>query len=101
MGHHLDDARPGRDELALEGVDLGVALRPLRPRHQVVDADDEDVFVVRAVEDADLSRSRQGAADAPEELVPPLLGSRGLERRRPNAFRVNLAHDVTHQATLA
>ena len=51
----LDDRRPLVRERLLERVDLVVALRPDLLGHEVVDADDQHVLVVRPVEDADLA----------------------------------------------
>ena len=71
--------------ISLEVVDLVVALRPDLPRDEVVDADDEDVLVVRAIEDPDLALAAACACG-------PATGSRG---RAPPA--VGTLNDVTGQ----
>ena len=53
-----------------------------------MDADDEDLFVVGAVEDADVPAARQEAGRAPQEVVIELLGRRRLERMHFAALRV-------------
>ncbi len=44
-----------------------------------MDADDEDVLVVRSVEDADLAPARDGFVDPPQVVVGELLRARNLE----------------------
>ena len=67
---HLMIVVPLVGELLLELVDRAVAALDLLRLRQLVDAHDEDVLVVRAVEDADLARR----AAAPSR---PATGSRG------------------------
>ena len=67
----------------LELVDLIVALRPDVFGHQIVDAHDEHVFVVRAVEDSDVAVFGNGLVNAPEKIVRHFLRGRLLERRSP------------------
>ena len=69
----LDDGRAALGQRPLEGVDLVVALRPDPSRSEAVDADDEHVLVVRAVEDPDLALARRPLVDAPQEVVGQLL----------------------------
>jgi hypothetical protein len=59
-----------------------------------VHANDEHVFVVGAVEDADHSLPRDGLVDAPEEVVLQLGFGRGLEGRHDAARRIETAHHV-------
>ena len=66
-------------EQSLEVVDRVVAPLPDRLRHEIVDAHDEHVLVVRAVEDADHPLRRACGVDAPEEVVRELGGRRLLE----------------------
>ena len=76
----LDDRRALVDERPLPVVDLVVALRPDHLRDEVVDPDDEDVLVVRAVEDRDLALGRRRAGG-------PATGSRGRARRRSGTLK--------------
>ena len=64
-------------------------------------AHDEDLLVVRAVEDADLAATRQGPGVAPEVVVVDLLGGGHLEGVHGDALRVDAAHDVADGAVLA
>ena len=66
-----------------------------------MDAHDEDVLVVGAVEDADLALARDAPVDAPEVVVGELLGRRDLERGDGTALRVERAHHVAERAVLA
>jgi hypothetical protein len=66
-----------------------------------VDPHDEDVLVVAAVEDPDVTGDGQGLSDAPEERVLLLLVRGGLEGRDLDALRVDRPHDVAHDAALA
>ena len=75
----MRDVAGGED--ALEVVDAVVARLPLLLGDEVVDADDEHVLVVRAVEHADLPAARLGLVDAPQEVVGQLLARGRLERR--------------------
>ena len=99
--HDLDDGGAGLRHGLLERVDLPVASTPGCRRHQVVDPCDQDVLVVRAVEDTDLARWRQDLADAPEEGVLQLLPGRCLERGVANTLGIDRADDVAHDAALA
>ena len=58
-----------------------VAARPDVLRHEVVDADDEDVLVVGPVEDRDLALARRPLVDPPEVVVGQ------LDRRRAPSTR--------------
>ena len=58
-----------------------IAARPGRARGELPDAHGDDVLVVGAVEDADDARVGEPPPDAPQEVVPALLGSRRAERR--------------------
>ena len=85
----------------LEVVDRVVAALDLGGGSERAHPADEHVLVVRPVEDADEPGLGQPLLDAPEEVVPQLLGGRRLERRERHALRVDAADDVPHDAALA
>ena len=93
------DAVLGQDPL--ERVDLLVPLRPDRPGHELVNAHDEDVLVVGAVEDADLAALRDPLVNPPEEVVPGLLDRRFLEGGHAASLGVQSGHDVGDRSVLA
>jgi plasmid stabilization system protein ParE len=77
-----------------EGVDLVVAPSPDVLRNHVLDADDEDVLVVRPVEYTDPTFGGSALVVPPKEVVVGLLGARGLEGRYPTSLRVDAAEDM-------
>ena len=87
--------------MLLERVDGVVAALPDRLRHELLDAHDEHVLVVRAVEDADLAALRQHLVDAPEEVVRELGRVRRPEARDAHAHRVEHPKAVLDGAVLA
>ena len=89
------------DEVAFEAIDQRVAPLDHRRFRQVVYPGDEDVLVMRAIEDADLALLRQPFADPPQEAVPPFFRGRRLERGDPDALGVEAADDVGDRAVLA
>jgi hypothetical protein len=91
----------GVNERALEGVDLLVPPRPDRLGDQLVDADDEHVLVVGAVEDRHFPPSGSLLVNPPEEIVSQLLGGRLLEADHAAPLRVHGAEDVVDRAVLA
>jgi hypothetical protein len=66
-----------------------------------VDAYDEHVLVVRAVEDADLALARNLLVDPPQVVVRELLRCRHLERGDNAALRVERLHHLLDGAVLA
>ena len=97
----LEDRRPLAHEHPLEVVDRVVARAPQRLGREVLDAHDEHVLVVRAVEDADHAVGGRGLVVAPEEVVRELLAGGLLERVHAHARRVRAAQDVLDRAVLA
>src|SRR4051794_18887698 len=65
-----------------------------------MDADDERLLVVGAVEDADHAARRERDRRAPQEVVVELLHRGDLEARHLDALRVDPAHDVLDRAVL-
>src|SRR6202171_1805916 len=90
----LDDLGLASNQLSLELVDQSISPLDHFWLGQLMDAGDQDVLVMRAIEDSDLARNRQVLADAPQEAVPLLLGSRSFEGGDRNPLRVEVADDV-------
>src|SRR5437870_7369020 len=97
----LHDLGTAAHEPGLEVVDLSIAAFEDPLRRQVVYPGDKDVFVVRAVEDADVAGDGQSFPDPPEKAAPPLLRRRLFESCDQHALRVEVAHDVGDGAVLA
>ncbi len=87
--------------VGLEGVDLVVPVLPDGLRDELVDAHDQDVLVVRPVEDADAPLARRGRVDAPEVVVAQLLLRRDAEAGDPGALRVERADHLPDEPILA
>jgi hypothetical protein len=66
-----------------------------------VDADDQDILVVRPIEDADLALPRRMPVDPPQEVVAELLRGRDLERRDRTALRIECLHHLGDRPVLA
>src|SRR5262249_34694961 len=90
----LEDDRVGLRKQAFEVRDLTIAPSPHRLRDELMNADDENVLVMRPVEDPDLAARRNVRMHAPEEVVRQLLLARNLERRYRDAARVHRVHYV-------
>ncbi|MNC85673.1 hypothetical protein D3C83_12840 [compost metagenome] len=78
-----------------------VARLPELLRHEVVHANDQHVFVVRAVENGEFAEPRRVAVDAPQEVVVALLSGGNTERSDDHAARIEAAHDVLDRAVLS
>ena len=89
------------DEPLLERVDLVVAAGPDRLRDQVVDADDEHVLVVGAVENGHFSLGRRGPVNPPQEVVCQFLGGRLLEPHHTTALGIHRTQEVVNRPVLA
>ena len=94
----LDDRRALVDEHLLELADVGVALAPHRRRRQLLDAHDEHVLVVAAVEHADLALGGRVPVDPPEEVVgrapPPTARRRTMTRTPAGLSPVNTSRST-------
>ena len=108
----LDDLGPGPVEVALERVDVLIALlpealvalarrKPLRAEPLGMHLERDDLLVVRAVEDADATAFGKRFRDAPQEVVVELLGRRLPERDDLNALRIDSRHHVLDRRVLA
>ncbi len=94
----LDHAGPLVGQQFLERIDLIVTPSPDLRRYEFVDPDHQHVFVVAAIEDADLAPRRGVGVDAPEVVVGQLQMARLLERGNPNTLGVDHAEDVADGA---
>ncbi len=63
--------------------------------------DDEHLFVVRPVEDADMAARRQVAIGAPQKIMVQFKGARMLVAKDLAALRIDAGHDVLDGAVLA
>ncbi len=107
--HHFE---PVVREVVLPAVDLPVAavphVRPAGVLGQVlpdevvgVHPHDEDLLVVRAVEDGDLAARRKPPGVPPQVVVVQLLGRGHLEAADPYALGIDAAHHVADRPVLA
>ena len=99
--HEFQDRGAVLDQDFLEGVDLAVALLDLALRRELAHAADQDILVVRAVEDADGAAAGGGEVGAPEEIVRQLLLARLAERSDGDAERAGGVEHVADGAVLA
>src|SRR5262249_52806575 len=65
-----------------------------------MNTDDERLFIVAAIEDADASPFRQRCQASPEVVVIEILGRRRLERKYLATLRIDPGHDVLDRAVL-
>ena len=109
----LHDPGAGAGKVALEGVDVLVAVLPhglrgpvtggVKPAVQQlgVHPDHQDLLVVGAVEDPDPPTLGERLAVAPQEVMLELLGGGLLERLHIATLRVHPRHDVLDGPVLA
>ncbi len=64
-------------------------------------ANDQHLFVIRTVEDADLAALRHDFVRAPEVAVVEFLSARGLEGMNVAALRIEAGHDVFYDAVFS
>src|SRR5687767_14618853 len=101
MQEELDDCGA---RLGQELLEVGDELVPAGPHiawHQLVDADDEYLFVVRSVENADLALPGDALVHTPQEVVGLFLRGWHLEARYLAALRVESGHHLPDRAVLA
>src|SRR5690606_34495238 len=91
---HFHEGRAAAQHLALERVDLVVSSLPDALGNQRPHPRDQHVLVMGAVEDAQLATARKRLVDAPEEMVPFLLGGGDAERMVIDPLRIDLTDDV-------
>ena len=108
----LDDPIALVGQVALPVVDLAEAPLPdpatLRARRDLLvgedlgmDPDDQDLLVVRAVEDPDVAALRELPGVPPQVVVVEVRGRRDLEAVDLDALGVDPAHDVADRPVLA
>jgi len=68
---------------------------------QVMHADDENVLVMRAIENAEFAESGRIAVNAPQKVVFTLFGAWNSERRHVNAARIQKADDMLDRAVFS
>lgn len=88
-------------EESFEGVDVFVACGPAVFVHERLDAGDEDIFVMGAVEDVDVTAARGILVDAPEEVVCQLGVVGGFEIDDAHALGVEGTEDGADGAVFA
>ena len=66
-----------------------------------MDAHDEDLLVVGAVEDGDAAAGGKVLRGTPEEVVETFFGVRRLERMDVHALRVDAGHDMLDGSVLS
>ncbi len=97
----LDDRRPFLGQHPLEFVDVSVARLPTLCGHQGVDSYHQDILIVAAIEDGDLTRSRSMFVHPPQVVVGQLLGSGYLETGHHHPLGIDAPKHVTDRAVLA
>ncbi len=97
----LEDEDVVVGEETFEFVDVSKTAARDVARDEFVDARGEDVFVVRAVEDADHAARRDLCVDAPEEVVAGLERRGDFEGSDVAALRVDAGEDVADGAVFA
>jgi hypothetical protein len=66
-----------------------------------VHTDNQHIFVVRAIEDADPPALRQSASGSPEKVVRQFFRARLFEAEDLAALRIDPGHDVSDRAILS
>src|SRR5215469_18754138 len=84
----------------LEGIDFIKTMRELLLGKVAVDANHQNVLVMRAVENSDHAPSGNSTMNTPEKIVLELFGSRLLETGDLAALRVYSREDMADCAIL-
>lgn len=82
-------------------IDLVVTARPDVLVDQIMDSHDENVFVMRTVEDTNVASGRDCSVDAPKIIVSQFTVAGSLEGGYMAALGVNSREDVANGAVLA
>ena len=96
---HSGELRRMMDEDAVTGVTSNPTI--FQKALSEGDAYDEDLFIVRSVEDGDLALARSALVNAPQEVVSSFFGGRYLERCDVAALWIESRHDAPDRAVLA
>ena len=75
--------------------------KPLAAKNLRMDPNDEHLFIIGAIEDADPSAFRKATRGAPEKIMLQLFSARLFEAEYLAALRVYPGHDVPDGAILA
>ncbi len=94
MQEELQDYDRVLNERLLEVVDVIEPLRPDLFRHELVDARDDHILVVRPVEDPDHPPRGNALMDAPEEVMLEFDFARDLEAGGLAAHRIDAAKNL-------
>ena len=101
MQIELENVGVVRHEVLLEVVDAVVASRPDLFRDEVMNADDQNILIMRAVEDHHFASCRRGLMRAPQKIVRQFFSGRLLERGYAAALRVHGAENVIDRTVFA
>ena len=101
MEHEFENARAAVGEKLLECVDLIITPLDRLGGNEFLHLDDQHIFIVRAVEEADEAARRHRLVDPPKVVVRQFFRSRGLERRDCDADRPAVVEYSPDGAVLA
>src|SRR5690348_5318675 len=88
-------------EVPFKAIDFSVSRLPHFLGNELVDANHEDVFIMRAVKNADHAFCGDCLVNAPEEVVSEFFGIRNLECGHRTSLRANAGHDMANGSILA
>src|SRR3954447_18563704 len=82
-------------------VDIRVAPPPALLRNKLMYPRDQDIFVVRSIENPDRPLWRRDLVTTPEEIMCQILAGWHLERFNLDTLRIDTVEDPTHRSVLA
>src|ERR1700759_3464487 len=101
MQHEFEDTRAVLGKDFLECIDLVVALLDLVLRGEFAHATNQNILVVRAVENSDVAAARRGDVCAPQKVVRQFLLARPFERSHGDAKWSGLFEDMLDGSVLS
>jgi len=101
MQKELDNRNAVFGKHPLKVIDLVIPLRPDGFGDEVFDPDDQDVFVMRAIEHANLAKTGRIEVNAPQIITRQVKGIGGFERHHPAPLRVERTEDIAYRAVFA